>query len=200
MGCVAGVGSAMLTRARQIEQEATWAPDESRLVHSLIGLPLPSLRLSSTTGGDLDLAMLTAQPVVVYVHPGTETLYEVPEDPDGLLASGCTVQSRVFREHAPRFAARRFQVLGISGSEPRAQRLFARRERLAFPLLSDSRLELAEAIELPTTLKADGRRVYNRLTFIAHEGVIDTVFYPVPIPRRNAIDVLAWLAKQGTVL
>jgi peroxiredoxin len=190
----------MLTSARQIEEEATWAPAESRLVHSLIGLPLPSLRLPSTTGGELNLAMLTTQPVVVYVHPGTETLYEVPEDPDGLLASGCTVQSRVFREHAPRFAARRFQVLGISGSEPCAQRLFARRERLVFPLLSDSRLELAEAIDLPTTLTADGERVYSRLTFVAHEGVIDTVFYPVPIPRRNAIDVLAWLAKQGTVL
>jgi peroxiredoxin len=190
----------MLTRARQIELEATWAPGESRLVDSLIGLPLPSLRLPSTTGGELDLAMLTTQPVVVYVHPGTETLYEVPEDPDGLLASGCTVQSRVFREHASRFVARRFQVLGISGSEPRAQRLFARRERLAFPLLSDVHLELAAAIDLPTTLRADGERVYSRLTFIAHEGVVDTVFYPVPIPRRNAIDVLAWLAKQGTVL
>jgi peroxiredoxin len=190
----------MLTRAPRIEEEATWALGESERVHSLIGLPLPSLRLPSTTGGELNLAMLTSQPVVVYVHPGTETMYEVPEDPDGLLASGCTVQSRVFREHAPRFAARRFQVVGISGCEPRAQRLFARRERLAFPLLSDFAMELAEAIDLPTTLTAGGERVYSRLTFIAHEGVIDTVFHPVPIPRRNAIDVLAWLAKQGTVL
>ncbi len=190
----------MLTRAPRIEEEATWALGESERVHSLIGLPLPSLRLPSTTGGELNLAMLTTQPVVVYVHPGTETMYEVPEDPDGLLASGCTVQSRVFREHAPRFAARRFQVVGISGCEPRAQGLFARRERLAFPLLSDFAMELAEAIDLPTTLTAGGERVYSRLTFIAHEGVIDTVFHPVPIPRRNAIDVLAWLAKQGTVL
>ncbi len=190
----------MLTRARALEEEATWALSDGELVHSLLGQPLPSLRLPSTTGGELDLAMLTTEPVVVYVHPGTETLHEVPEDPDGLLASGCTVQSRVFREHVPRFAARRFGVVGISGAEPHAQRRFARRERLAFPLLSDCALELAEAIDLPTVLAADGERVFSRLTFIAHEGVIDRVFYPIPIPRRNAIDVLAWLAKQGTVL
>jgi peroxiredoxin len=191
----------MLTSAQEhLEEEATWALGEGELVHSLIGQPLPSMRMSSTTGGEMDLAMLTSEPVVVYVHPGTATLYEVPEDPDGLLASGCTVQSRVFREQAPRFAARRFRVAGISGCEPEAQRRFARRERLAFPLLSDGAMELAEAIDLPTTLTASGERVYTRLTFIAHEGVIDRVFYPVPIPRRNAIDVLAWLAQQGTVL
>jgi peroxiredoxin len=190
----------MLTRARALEEEATCALSDGELVHALLGLPLPSLRLPSTTGGELDLAMLTTQPVVVYVHPGTETLHEVPEDPDGLLASGCTVQSRVFREHAPRLAARRFGVVGLSGAEPEAQRRFARRERLAFPLLSDCALDLAEAIDLPTVPTASGGRAYSRLTFIAHEGVIDRVFYPVPIPRRNAIDVLAWLAKQGTVL
>jgi peroxiredoxin len=189
----------MLTSAH-LEAEETWAPSDGELVHSLVGMPLPSLRLSSTTGGEMDLAMLTSEPVVVYVYPGTATLYEVPEDPDGLLASGCTVQSRVFSEHASRFAARRFQVAGISGCEPEAQRRFARRERLAFPLLSDGAMALAQAIDLPTTVNASGERVYTRLTFIAHEGVIDTVFYPVPIPRRNAIDVLAWLAQQGTVL
>jgi peroxiredoxin len=190
----------MLTRARELEAAATWALSDGELVHSLLGLPLPSLRLPATTGGELDLAMLTTEPVVVFVHLGTETLREVPEDPDGLLASGCTVQSRVFREHAPRFAARRFQVVGISSIDPDVQQRFARRERLAFPLLSDGAMELADAIHLPTVTAASGERVYSRLTFIAHEGVIDKVFYPVPIPRRNAIDVLAWLAKQGTVL
>jgi hypothetical protein len=61
-------------------------------------------------------------------------------------------------------------------------------------------MKLADSIDLPTTLSSTGERVYSRITFIAHEGIIDRVFYPVPIPRRNALDVLAWLDTQGTVL
>jgi peroxiredoxin len=190
----------MLTSARGLEEVASCTQSCGELALALIGQPLPSLQLPASTGGRLDLVTLTTEPVVVYVHPGTATQREVPEDPDGLLGSGCTVQSRIFCEHAPRFAARRFRVAGINGCEPEVQRDFARRERLGFPLLSDVGMELADAIDLPTILAASGERVYERLTFIAHEGVIDEVFYPVPIPRRNAIDVLAWLAKQGTVL
>ncbi len=190
----------MLASPQHLETEATWELTDGELVEGLLGLPLPSLRLACTTGGEMDLATLASEPVVVYVHPGTETSREVPEDPDGLLGSGCTLQSQLFREYASSFAGRRFQVVGLSGCPVEEQRRFARRERLQFPLLSDDMLELADAIDLPTSLTSSGRRVYSRLTFIAHQGIIDRVFYPVPIPRRNAVEVLGWLDKQGTVL
>lgn len=190
----------MLASPSQLELQATGASSDGELVESLLGQPLPTLRFPCTTGGVLDLAKLAIEPVVVFVHPGTETSREVPEDPDGLLGSGCTLQSRVFREHVTSFAGRRFNVVGVSARPPEAQRSFCRRERLQFPLLSDAGMQLADAIDLPTTLSSGGERVYSRLTFIAHEGVIDRVFYPVPIPRRNALDVLAWLDTQGTVL
>lgn len=191
---------AMLASPAQLEMQATWAPSESELLESLLGMPLPSLRLACTTGGELDLATLAIEPVVVFVHPGTETLREVPEDPDGLLGSGCTLQNRVFRERVASFAGRRFHVVGVSARPAEEQRRFCRRERLQFPLLSDPGLELADAIDLPTSISQGGERVYDRLTFIAHDGVIDRVFHPIPIPRRNALDVLAWLDRQGTVL
>jgi peroxiredoxin len=184
----------------RLETEATWELTDGELVEGLLGLPLPSLQLQCTTGGAMDLATLTSEPVVVYVHPGTETAPEVPEDPDGLLGSGCTLQSRLFRDYAASFAGRRFHVFGLSAASADEQHRFARREHLGFPLLSDDALALADAIDLPTTVTCTGRRVYTRLTFIAHRGIIDRVFYPVPIPRRNAVDVLAWLDKQGTVL
>lgn len=183
-----------------LETQASWALSEGELVQSLLGRPLPALRLASTTGGEMNLATLASEPVVVYVHPGTETSREVARDPDGLLGSGCTLQSRAFSEHGAGFACRRFHVIGINARPPEEQRRFCRRERLGFALLSDAELKLAEAIDLPTELSACGERVYSRLTFIAHEGIIDRIFYPVPIPRRNALDVLAWLDKQGTVL
>lgn len=191
---------AMLASPSQLELQATWTPREHELAESLLGRPLPSVQLACTTGGELDMATLALEPVVVFVHPGTETSREVPEDPDGLLGSGCTLQSRVFREHVASFAGRRFHVLGVSARSPEEQRRFCRREHLQFPLLSDTGMRLADAIDLPTSLSSSGERVYSRLTFIAHEGIIDRVFYPVPIPRRNALDVLAWLDTQGTVL
>jgi peroxiredoxin len=190
----------VLVSSQQLETEATWEATDGEVVESLLGLPLPSLRLSCTTGVEMNLATLASEPVVVYVYPGTDTAREVPEDPDGLLGSGCTLQSRLFREHLSSFAGRRFQVVGLSSSTIEEQLRFARRERLRFPLLSDDTLVLAEAIDLPTSLSRAGRRVYSRLTFIAHQGIIDRVFYPVPIPRRNALDVLGWLDKGGTVL
>ena len=190
----------MLASPGQLELQASWAPSDGELVESLLGQPLPALQLACTTGGILDLATLANEPLVVFVHPGTETSRQIPEDPDGLLGSGCTLQSQAFREHVTSFAGRRLNVVGVSARPPEEQRRFCRRERLQFPLLSDAGMELAAAIDLPTTRSSRGERVYSRLTFIAHEGIIDRVFYPVPIPRRNAVDVLAWLDQQGTVL
>ena len=43
------------------------------------------------------------------------------------------------------------------------------------------------------TFAAAGLQLYKRLTFVAEEGRIETVIYPVFPPDRNAADVAAWL-------
>lgn len=40
-------------------------------------------------------------------------------------------------------------------------------------------------------------RLYRRLTFIAGEGRIEKVFYPVFPPERNASEVLAWIEETS---
>lgn len=187
----------LLARAQNVGQGIAWTLTDSDLVECLLGLPIPAEQLDCTPGAELDLATLAAGAAVVYVHPGTETLPEFREDPDGLLGTGCTVQSRVFEEYAPEFESRGIKIAGISARPRSEQERFAGRERLTFPLLSDEDFALADAIDLPTFLAPSGERAYRRLTFLAREGVIEKVFYPIPIPRRNAIDVLSWMAKQG---
>jgi peroxiredoxin len=187
----------LLTRTRHLEEWGTWAPSDGELVDGLLGLPVPSLRLPSTAGGEADLAELSRQPLVLYVHPGTETKPELREDPDGLLGTGCTVQSRVFEDYEPDFARRAVRIVGLSARSREDQRKLIFRARLTFGMLSDQALALADALGLPTYTAATGERVYQRLAFFAREGVIEKVFYPVPIPRRNAIDILSWMAKQG---
>jgi peroxiredoxin len=190
----------MLTSAWNPTREQTWAFTDSDLVECLLGMPLPPVVLASTAGGEVSLRTLAAEPVVIFVHPGTDTRREVREDPDGLLGTGCTMQSRMFDEYAPDFAARGVAVVGISARQRTEQLRFAAREHLSFPLLSDETFALADSIGLPTFADPAGGRVYGRLTLFAREGIVEKVFYPVPIPRRDAIDVLSWMAKQGPVL
>jgi Redoxin len=68
------------------------------------------------------------------------------------------------------------------------------RTGLPYPLLSDVDLQLARLMKLPT-FEVAGMRLYRRLTFVAREGRIEKVFYPVFPPDRNASQVLAWLGR-----
>jgi peroxiredoxin len=83
--------------------------------------------------------------------------------------------------------------VGISAQSPADQAEFAGREMIPYPLLSDEGLELARALRLPT-FEAGGMTFYRRLTFVARDGAIERVFYPVFPPDRNAAEVVEWLA------
>jgi peroxiredoxin len=83
-------------------------------------------------------------------------------------------------------------VVGLSAQPPADQSEFAGREHIPYPLLSDGELRLADRLGLPT-FEVAGMRLYRRLTFIAREGRIEKVLYPVFPPEHNVVQVLAWL-------
>ena len=62
-------------------------------------------------------------------------------------------------------------------------------------MLSDEKLELARALNLPTMEVAD-LVLIKRLALIVDDGRITQVFYPVFPPDRNAGDVLEWLKEN----
>ena len=72
---------------------------------------------------------------------------------------------------------------------------FAERNHMPFPVVSDERLELRDALDLPT-FEVEGLTLYKRLALVAERGRIVKAFYPVFPPDRNAADVLAWLAER----
>jgi peroxiredoxin len=173
-------------------------PQDDGAADHLAGMPVPDLELPSTLGGSVDLDTLARERLVAYVYPRTG----VPGQPsptgwdDIPGARGCTPQSCAFRDTLGEFAALGASVAGISAQEPKEQREFATRERIPFPLLSDSELSLATALGLPT-FEVEGMTLYKRLTLVAEEGRIVKAFYPVFPPDRNAAEVLAWLAGRG---
>jgi peroxiredoxin len=145
----------------------------------------------------LRLADLADGLLVAYVYPMTGTPgVALPHGWDDIPgARGCTPQSCAYRDALSDFERLGAAVVGISAQTPAEQAEFAGREHIPFPLLSDERLQLREALGLPT-FEADGRTLYRRLTFVAAEGRIVKVFYPVFPPDRDAAEVLAWLGER----
>jgi peroxiredoxin len=172
-------------------------PIDDGAADHLPGRRVPEVRLSATTGGQLDLGASTERLTVVYVYPSTGVPGEpLPPGWDEIPgARGCTPQSCAFRDYVLELAAYGASVLGISAQPDEEQREFAGRERIPYPLLSDPGLLLASALELPT-FRAAGRRFYRRLTFVARRRRIAKVFYPVHPPHHNPSEVLAWLAQE----
>jgi peroxiredoxin len=172
-------------------------PQDDGAAKHLPGLAVPSLALRSSGGGTADLAELAAGRLVAYVYPRTGT----PGEPSPLGwddipgARGCTPQSCAYRDSLAEFEWLDATVVGISAQDAGEQHEFAEREHIPFPLLSDSGLELAAAMSLPT-FEAAGMTLYRRLTLVAEAGTIVKAFYPVFPPDRNAAEVLAWLADR----
>jgi peroxiredoxin len=148
------------------------APQDDGAARHLAGMRLPSLALAATDGSNVDLSKLSGR-TVVYVYPRTgvpgqplpEGWNEIPG------ARGCTPQSCGFRDH--------FGELKL---------------HLPFPVLSDERLALARALDLPT-FTTSGMTLLKRMALIIDDGVISKVFYPVFPPDKNAEEVIAWLRE-----
>jgi peroxiredoxin len=173
-------------------------PVDDGAADHLPGSQVPSVSLPSTLGGEIDLAEAARERLVVYIYPRTGTPGQPsPEGWDDIPgARGCTPQSCAFRDAREELAGHGAVLIGISTQTPAEQAEFAQREHIPYPLLSDHDLRLAGAMGLPT-FEAGGLQLYKRLTFVAEQGRIAKVFYPVFPPDRDAANVLAWLVEAG---
>lgn len=171
------------------------APVDDGAASHLAGLQLPSMALPATDNTIVDLSSLRGL-VVVYAYPRTGK--PGVDNPPGwdLIpgARGCTPQSCAFRDHFAELQALGVtRLFGLSTQDTAYQREAAERLHLPFPILSDEKLELTEALRLPT-FRTSGMTLLKRLALVIRDGKIERVFYPVFPPDRNASDVIAWLA------
>src|SRR5215470_9504615 len=127
-------------------------PENDGAAAHLPGSPVPELALPSTRGSTLDLAQSATGLLVAYVYPRTGVPGQpLPDGWDDIPgARGCTPQSCAYRDAVTEFAALGAGIVGISAQSPTEQLEFSRREHIPFPLLSDSGLQLAEHLRLPT--------------------------------------------------
>jgi peroxiredoxin len=167
--------------------------DDGAAAH-LPGARLPHVVLAATDGSAVDLAALPGT-VVVFAYPRTGRIGEpsLVADWDQIPgARGCTPHTCGFRDLHAEFGALGARVFGLSTQDTAYQREMVERLHVPFAVLSDSELELTRALRLPTLVVA-GQTLLKRIAWIARDGTIERVFYPVFPPDRNAAEVLAAL-------
>src|SRR5258708_14087380 len=104
------------------------------LCQRLVGQRLPSVRLSSTAGGIVDLAAPSTGRTVIYCYPSTsEPGKPAPTDWDLIPgARGCTPQACTFRDHYQDLQALGAEVFGLSTQTTAYQAEMSSRLHLPF--------------------------------------------------------------------
>ena len=168
--------------------------DDGGAAH-LVGMTMPPVSLRGTDDTTVALLALKGRTVVFgYPRTGEPGKIALVDDWDMIPgARGCTPQTCSFRDlFAELKAAGAAHVFGLSTQSNEYQTEMASRLHLPFPVLSDEKLLLTQALNLPT-MEVAGLTLIKRLALIVDSGRINHVFYPVFPPDRNAGDVLAWL-------
>ena len=171
------------------------APADDGGAAHLKGMAVPPVSLLATDDTSVTLASLRGR-TVVFAYPRTGEPGKSPlvDDWDMIPgARGCTPQTCAFRDlFAELKAAGAAQVFGLSTQSNAYQTEMASRLHLPFPVLSDEKLEMTRALNLPT-MEVAMLTLIKRMALIIDDARITHVFYPVFPPDRNAGDVLAWL-------
>lgn len=171
------------------------APTDDGGARHLIGMKLPPISLRATDDSSVTLSSLSGRSVVFgYPRTGEPGKIALVDDWDMIPgARGCTPQTCSFRDlFAELKAAGANHMFGLSTQSNAYQSEMAGRLHLPFPVLSDEKLTLTRALNLPT-MEVAGLTMIKRLVLILDDGSITHVFYPVFPPDRSASDVLAWL-------
>ena len=127
-------------------------PDDGAAKH-LVGMTIPPLDLLATDDTSVTLSALPGRSVVfAYPRTGEPGKISLVDDWDMIPgARGCTPQTCAFRDlFADLKAAGAQHVFGLSTQSNAYQTEMASRLHLPFPVLSDEKLVLARALNLPT--------------------------------------------------
>jgi peroxiredoxin Q/BCP len=141
--------------------------------------------LPDQDGNPTTLSQFAGSPVILFFYPRADT-------------PGCTIEACGFRDHFAKLKKAGVVVLGISRDTVKAQKKFADKYDLNYPLLADSEMELIKRFDLLKEKKMYGKPVTGvaRTTYlIGPDQKLIHVFENVK-PEGHAEEVLALLKKK----
>jgi thioredoxin-dependent peroxiredoxin len=95
-----------------------------------VGEVAPKFHAPDQDGKPFSSDSLRGKRVVLYFYPKADT-------------PGCTLEAKGFRDELPQYTAQGVQIVGVSTDDCPAQKAFATKFGLTFPLLADSQKEIA---------------------------------------------------------
>src|SRR4030081_1226079 len=163
------------------------APTDDGAAAHLKGMAIPAISLVATDDTSVTLSALHGRTVVfAYPRTGEPGKISLVDDWDMIPgARGCTPQTCAFRDLLAELkSAGAEHVFGLSSQSNLYQTEMASRLHLPFPVLSDEKLTLTRALNLPT-MQVAGLTLIKRLALIIDDARITHVFYPVFPPDRT---------------
>jgi peroxiredoxin len=136
---------------------------------------------------------------IVFCYPRTGAPNETVPDTWNAIpgARGCTPQACSFRDSFNEIQGLGVsQVYGISTQTSTYQAEVHERLHLPYDLLSDKKLELQKALNLPT-FEWEGKKVLKRVTMAIEKGRVVKVWYPVFPPDKATSEVVSWLKERA---
>ncbi len=97
-----------------------------------VGDTAPDFTAPAASGQMFQLSSLRGRPVVLFFFPRANSL-------------GCTIETRAFAEHFPEIDSAGVSVVGVSVDPLGAQKVFATKCDVAFPLISDADKSIAKS-------------------------------------------------------
>ena len=170
--------------------------DESDVKH-LINKSIPNIFLPNQDGNLLHLYRLDTFRMVLYFFPMTgRPDRPLPENWNNIPGvKGCTIQTCLFRDNYDEIISLNTVPIGISTQSVEDNKEMTRRLAIPFDVLSDEKLELKTALNLPI-FSVNGKNYLKRFTFIIEKNIIKKVFYPIYSSDKHIGDVLKWLQEN----
>ena len=163
----------------------------------LINKTIPNISLPNQHGNSLRLDRLDTFRIVLYLFPMTGR-------PDRKLplnwnkipgAKGCTIQTCFFRDNYDKIISLNAVSIGISTQTVEDINEMTQRLRVPYDVLSDSKLKLQTALNLPI-FSIDNKHYLKRVTLIIEKKIIKKVFYPINYLDNHIDEVLKWLKEN----
>jgi peroxiredoxin Q/BCP len=146
-----------------------------------VGDPAPPFTATTSQGQKIALSELRGRRVVLFFFPKAFT-------------TGCTIETRRFRDHYSEIAELGAEVIGISVDKEQVQCDFASREGVPFPLIGDESREINRSYDVLWPLL----NVSQRVTYVIDpDGRIELVLHHEILVNKHIDEVRRFLAQKS---